>query len=438
MNGEKVTWRQKLTRNLGLKIISFLFAVTLWLVVVNIDDPVIKWSFLDVPVTIKNADVITSQGMIYEVLDDTDVVPRVTVYAPRSIGENLLKSDIVATADMNSLNSLNTLQIDFSVPRVGSKVSDIRGSIDNVKVSIENKKTIQKVLKTDIIGDAPEGYIVGNAMPDQNLVRISGPESVVNRVESAAIQIDMNVLSEFTSDITTSVPVRLYDEEGNEVEGKTLSANPENVMITVEILPVKDVLVVFEASGEPESGYGLTGQITVNPKTIRIAGRKAVLNGVNEIRIPAEALDISGISEETTREIDIRSYLPEGVIMADKSTTVPVSVTVGVEKEITNEYELRAADVKLSNVPAGFTCILEGLEERYTVTVTGIRSEMTTVTARNLEPSLDIAAWMEEQGIRELLPGTYRVELQFTLPEHVRLNKAVSAVLLVSDGTEID
>ena len=39
-NKEKQTRSKRLTRNLGLKIVSFLLAVALWLLVVNIDDPV--------------------------------------------------------------------------------------------------------------------------------------------------------------------------------------------------------------------------------------------------------------------------------------------------------------------------------------------------------------------------------------------------------------
>ncbi len=76
---------------------------------------------------------------------------------------------------MNTLNSLNILQVDFSVPKVGSKVSDIRGSADSMRISIENKKNVQKVLKTNVTGDAPEGYVVGNVTTDQNLVRVAGP-----------------------------------------------------------------------------------------------------------------------------------------------------------------------------------------------------------------------------------------------------------------------
>lgn len=427
---------RRLTRNLGLKIVSFLLALTLWLLVVNIDDPVVRWTYLDVPVTIKNADVITNQGMIYEVLDGTDVVPRVTVYAPRSVGETISKSDIVATADMNTLNSLNTLQVEFSVPKVGSKISDIRGSTDSVRVSIENRKNVQKVLKTNVIGEAPEGYVVGNVSTDQNLVRVAGAESVVSRVDSAVINIDMSTLSEFTSDITTSVPVRLYDADGNEVEGSTLTKNPENVMITVEILSTKEVPLRFDVNGEPAAGYGLTGEITSDIQSVRIAGRRSAVANVNEIVIPSEAFAISESSEDTTVEIDVCDYLPDNVQMADKSTSLPVQVTIGIERETAATYTLRAEDVQILHVPEGLICSLEGLEEEYAVSLIGIRSAMSDISARNLEASLDITAWMEEQGMQELQPGTYPVTLQYNNPEHTDLERPVTAVLTVSGVTE--
>lgn len=431
---EKVS--RRLTRNLGLKIVSFLLAMALWLLVVNIDDPVVRWTFLDVPVTIKNADVITNQGMIYEVLDNTDVVSRVTVYAPRSVGETISKSDIVATADMNTLNSLNILQVEFSVPKVGNKVSDIRGSADSLRVSIENKKNVQKVLKTNVIGEAPEGYVVGNVSTDQNLVRVAGPESVVNRVASANINIDMSSLSEFTSDIQTSVPVRLYDEDGNEVEGSTLTKNPENVMIKIEILSTKDVPLRFEIEGEPAEGYGLNGAVTSDVQTVRIAGRRSAIGSVNEIVIPSEAFAISEASEDTIVKVDVCDYLPENVQMADKSTSLPVHVTIGIERETAASYTLQAEDVRIVNVPEGLTCELEGLEEEYTVSIVGIRSAMSGISARNLVASLNVTAWMEEQEMQELQPGTYPVTLQYNNPDYTELERPVTATLKVSEVTE--
>ena len=44
--------------NWGLKILSFLLAVMLWLIVVNIDDPVTTQTFNNIPVAVTNAEVL--------------------------------------------------------------------------------------------------------------------------------------------------------------------------------------------------------------------------------------------------------------------------------------------------------------------------------------------------------------------------------------------
>ncbi|MDH8276333.1 CdaR family protein, partial [Klebsiella pneumoniae] len=64
--------------------------------------------------------------------------------------------------------------------------------------------------------------MVGNVSTDQNLIRISGPESLVDQIESAGIKVDMSTLSGFTSDITASSQVRLYNGEGEEITGGNL------------------------------------------------------------------------------------------------------------------------------------------------------------------------------------------------------------------------
>ena len=44
--------KKSLTNNIGLKLLAFLFAFMLWLLVVNIDDPVDTKTFDSIPVTI--------------------------------------------------------------------------------------------------------------------------------------------------------------------------------------------------------------------------------------------------------------------------------------------------------------------------------------------------------------------------------------------------
>ena len=89
--------KYKFTDNLGLKIIAVIFAAFLWLIVVNLDNPVSTQTFSEVPVTIINEDIILSAGDTYQVLGEEKV--SVVVSATRQVRQKLTKEDIVATAD---------------------------------------------------------------------------------------------------------------------------------------------------------------------------------------------------------------------------------------------------------------------------------------------------------------------------------------------------
>lgn len=50
--------QKRITKNLTLKILAFLIAVFLWLIVVNIDDPVDDKTFSNIPVQVTHEEVI--------------------------------------------------------------------------------------------------------------------------------------------------------------------------------------------------------------------------------------------------------------------------------------------------------------------------------------------------------------------------------------------
>ena len=64
---------KKLTNNLGLKVLAVLFAIALWIVVVNIDDPV-KPAQYTISVTQDNMDYLTSNGKYSETLGGKNTV----------------------------------------------------------------------------------------------------------------------------------------------------------------------------------------------------------------------------------------------------------------------------------------------------------------------------------------------------------------------------
>jgi YbbR domain-containing protein len=59
--------KEKLTKNIGLKILSIILAAILWLVITNVDDPEEAKTFTDIKVQVINEKAITSQDKVYDI-----------------------------------------------------------------------------------------------------------------------------------------------------------------------------------------------------------------------------------------------------------------------------------------------------------------------------------------------------------------------------------
>ena len=90
--------KKKLTNNLVLKIASVLFAVIVWLIVLNINDPSKTVTVSDIPVEIINDDAITELGKTYTVKSGSACTIKIT--GPRSIVDQLDTEDFKAVADI--------------------------------------------------------------------------------------------------------------------------------------------------------------------------------------------------------------------------------------------------------------------------------------------------------------------------------------------------
>lgn len=402
--------KNRLTKNWGLKLGSFLFAVALWIIVTNINDPVISMKVSDVPVTIRNANLITDNGQIYEVLDGTDVIDTVTIMAPRSIIDSFAAdgSNVVAVADMNDLTSLNTISIKLSTNKNNDKLESIRGSIDCVRLNIEKKKSKSFPLKTSTVGDVKEGYIVGDVSAEQNLVKISGPESVVSRITKAQAEVDV---SGFTSNISTDCDIRFYDENAVEVSAGNLDRSITKVRVNVEILKTKTVPVTYATSGTPKDGYELTGEVSGTRNYVVIAGRAKVVDDISSINVPGEVLDVTDATENVTVTLDLDDYLPDGVIFAEDDFTGKVNVTAYIEQEKEREITLDAKDIIVKNIPDGFEAEITEPENEYTITLVGLAAELDAVSAREITAEVDVAVWMDEQEMEELTEGSHLLPL---------------------------
>lgn len=419
--------KNSLMRNWGLKLASFLVAVILWVIVTNINDPVGTFRAYNVPVKIQNADLITNNGQVYEILDGTDVIDTVTITAKRSIIDSLNESNIVAVADMNDLTRLNTINIRLSTNKYNDKLESIKGNIDSVKLNIENERTKTLQLRTETTGTVKDGYMVGDMTAEQNLIAISGPESVVSQVKRAVASVD---ISGFTNNIGTDAEIRLYDENDKLVTSNTIVKNINKVRVTVEILETKTVALNWKASGVPARGYQATGEITATRNNVLIAGKSKVIESIDSIDIPDTVLDITGVTENFETLVDLNDYLPDGVILAEEDFEGRVRVDVMVEPVVEKVVTMQVNRIQILNMPEGFEYEILEEEDTYEITLVGLARDLDELDINTLQASVDIAAFMEERGMEEMSAGHYTINLTLNLEEDKITEKNATSIRL--------
>lgn len=414
--------KNRLTHNIGLKLISLAISMLMWGAVTSASDPAVSQSFYNVPVVLLNADVITDSNQVFEILEDSALLQKVTVKAPRSVIVDIDADDIMATADVSDLSSLDTISINLSTKKHQDQIISIKGSKDTVKLKIENTTSKTLALSTDIKNAPADGYIQGNVTTAQNLVKISGGESLVNSVTRAVAEID---ISGFTEKIDTAAEIKLYDAEGNEVPSDKLTLNMHVVGITIDILKKKELPIKFEYEGEPAPGYAATGVIESDRQVALICGDKELVEEIDLLTIPKEAIDIDGQKNNYTLEVDISKYLPHGISVVDDAGSI-YTVTVYILPEVSKHISISTSDISVINIPDGYN-VTVAIDEGTIVDLVGLSDDLSPLNKDNIKPVVDVKSWLDKHG--EIEEGFYTIDVSFQLPGSVRVVDSVKATV---------
>lgn len=417
--------KKKIMNNLDLKILAVLFSIILWLIVVNIDDPVKTVQFSGVQVQILNAQELEDKGKVYEILDDTGTIT-VTVKGRRSIVEDIAKDNITAVADMKDLTTMNTLSIEVASNKYANELDDIKSDQENVRLNIEDLKKVQKVIEVTVAGEPEDGYIPGNLTTNLNQIYLEGPESLIDKVSYARAQINIDGVK---ANVSSSVPIKLYDSLGKEINDERITMNINTVSVNQEILMTKEVPIEYRVGGEPADGYALTGKVEADMETVVIAGKKLVLDEVESIVIPESVLNVEGLQTNLEARIKLSDYLPGNVIFAEDNMNGFIKVNVEVQKETFVTISFDKSDVQVLNLPEGLKAevLSDGnyiTGEETTLKVYGLATVLEDYDAENAVPRVDMAAYMLQNSITEFTPGIYVFNPDFGLPEgaHIKDN----------------
>lgn len=414
-----------LTKNLGFKILAVVFAFILWLVVYNTDDPTVTVSYTT-NVTVENASAVTEMNKCYEVLNGTNTVT-FAVTAKRSVLNKLEDTDFTAVADMNRM-IVNKEGDEANVPiEITSKRSNsslkYNGKNKYLEVSLEDLMKRRFIITADTSGKVADGYALGEVtVTNPNVLNVSGPASIVNKIDSVVATIDVEGMSMNLSD---NVIPALYDADGQEIDTTKLKLSNTTVTISAKILSVKEIPLVFSTTGVPYGDYRVV-EISSKPETVKVKGSSTILNPLSSLTIPGDVLNVSRAREDITTTIDISEYLPDGVELVNASDAT-VTVTVRIEAYESKKFNLNTSQITVDGLDTNYDLSFE--QSTVAVTVSGLKDNLNVLTVSQLSASIDVT---------DLGVGTHQVNLELSLDEDNYAYQTITVTVEIKEKAKDD
>ena len=429
--------KRKLTDNLSLKIMSVAIAIVVWLIVVNIDNPVGTNYYTITDVELINKEYVESSDTIGKMCmpeENQDSV-KVAITASKKVRDRIRLSDITAVADLQQAVSLDTdpVMVPITVTCLASGVlpSDIKVTPQNLTVNLDEKETQEFVVNVSK-GDTKPGkdYEVGSLTASPEKIRITGPKTLVNKIDkvNATIALDGN-----TEDYTQEVNLTIYDKNQEALSESEMNSlrieNNAKVVVTAKLWKIRTgVKIAAGYVGTPAGGYQV-GSVKTVPDTISVAGNTEGLESLSEndnmITIPADRIDISGESKDVERKISLKNLLPDNVKLTSDSSE-DVWVTVSILPVGSQEFNLPTKNIEVKNKP-------DNLQVTFETAQIALRIKSESEDLEDLNINEDVKA---EIDLKEA--GNYKVPVKLSLPDGYEMVEDVYTEVVISPASVSD
>lgn len=404
------------TNNLVLKISSLAIAFFVWIIVINISNPIVTRSQM-VPLEVVNSDIIADAGKTYSLTSANTVT---VSYEVRTRDEGKISaSDFKASVDLGDMYDI-TGAIPISVEVVNNK-DLIMGAVITkpsiVRVSIEDLQRKEFTLTTKIKGTPSDGYSVGEIRLERTGVAVTGPVSVIGQISQVGVEIDVTGLD---SNDSGNAKLQYFDANGNAfiISDSRVSKSFDNVDYDIVMLNGRTLALNFDVGGKAAEGYVFTGAES-STKSIQVRGMPEALESLDSITIPATALSVEGATGDITTTVDIKDFLPENV---EAIGATNITVTLKVEALDHKTLTLTISDLEVKGARPGVTTNI--VPERIMVVVSGLTANLESITGADLQATLDIG---------NMVSGGNTGSLTFNLPEGLNVDSYTPFEVLIGN-----
>lgn len=360
-----------------IQAVCVILAVALWFYVTNIESPTTNYQLNKVPVQLNNVDILKELGLALE--------PSQNLYVNLKLEGSTQDIFRISRNDFKVSVDLGEYALKVGENKVPVNIIDFPSGINiknsnglTISLMIEERIEKEMTIESNIDIIAKPGYYVATPVFKPQTIKVSGPKSVVDTVDS--------VLAEGTEDNISDTVVKSYgleciDEHGNSIDGVDMSQ--KIVSATIEVNEGKSVPIKINTIGNLGSNMKLKS-IESTLTQVGLSGSKDILDSIHEIE--TEEVDLSSIEANT--ELNVNLVIPDGVKIyeGEEVTTVKISIDKVESKEITVSFNVINAATGVRVVPS---------VKEINVKLTGYKADIDAITADKIKAELDVSKYTE-------------------------------------------
>lgn len=377
-------------------LISFFIAITLWNVAMGEKNLDINIQKNNIPVQIVAGEPFNSTGL--EIIEGQDQKVSVTLRGAFNKLYGGYQGNVTATVDVKDITEPGSYDIPVVVTTGDESVRVERKSVDTINVTVDYVESQEVPVKITTTGNVAADRVLEKITSDPAKVEVTGPRQELNNLSYCLAEVNIASLKDTTQ---LTVPLVLYNNNGEIVNSPNLTMAQTEVQITVPMLSIKTVPIKVVTTGEMPEGKELVGTPLVSPVNLTIAATDEVLAKTEYIE--TQPLELSNLYN--SGDIQLGLKIPDGVTNVSKAETCTVTVEV-------QEYSTRAittTQVRAINANEQNAIVLE--EKEFSLVLSGPPSVLETI-----EPD-DVVGVVDLKN-KHYDAGTYDVTPVFTVKGH--------------------
>lgn len=313
----------------AFKVYSLLIAVLLWIFVIYDQNPESTKYVRNIPVYYSNIDALENEGYTV-LLNEEDLSVDLKIKGKRLTLGGLSKKNINAYVTFHTLKS-GEYDLNVTAQMPGNDLSVIDKNPSSVHVIVEKLAKKELDIGIEYSGINEEGKLA-SAEPKNQTVTVTGPESVINKVDSAKIMVDYGDV--FANDEGVN-SIHIYDEDKNDItDNKNIKISESEVRWNRKIYNVKDVSIdmVFER----EDDYTVE-ELKISENAVKLCCSDDQTLDFDSVKTKAvTAQDAEKIKEGESIEVELELPKHVNVLRQDANGrwTVAENDTVRIEGKV--------------------------------------------------------------------------------------------------------